>query len=276
MFADRLRGRLGEMRSALAGNGQARKAMAACLARHGQGGKLAALPPFDTPVALAMRAFGPWLEIEMPVGALQSRTHDWVRCGKATYHVGQYFLTEADWPSLVKPLVPSAVMREAAYLRASKLAYRGTLIYARYLEMMEQGYVITRNRALVNTREKLDDYFDRFAALYRSIEENGVLRMRDVRRAAALPGSTAPGSGDGDVRNMDIGVAIGPDGALAVLPGAQHRLAVASVLRLDKVPVQVRMIHGRWLRGLPRDQAASVDGLRQALADLAGRECRPA
>lgn len=230
------------------------------------GGCGASRPVFAIPVALAVRAWGEALEMELPAKALQLRMYDWVRCQDQTRHVSHYFLTEAYWASLVRPIRPSSIMREADYLRAGKLAYRDTKVYSRYLEMMEQGYTIMRNRTLINSRAKLDDYFDRFVALYRSIEERGVMRMRDVRGDAGVPGSTAPGGKGRLGRNSDIGVAIGPDGTLAALPGAQHRLAVAHALSLERVPVQIRMIHGQWLRGAVEAGADYAAALPAALA----------
>lgn len=270
-LANGLRRRTANLRAGLASRGEARRRLDFAIAAHSRWEMEHKLPPFDLAVAFAVRACEGALELEMPVSALQMRMHDWVRCGDATYHVGQYFLTEADWASLTRPAMPSAIMREAVYLRASKLAFKETLIYSRYLEMMEQGYTISRNRAAVNSRERLDDYFERFASLYRSIEQNGVMRMRDVRRSGDLPGSTAPGKSCDHASNHDIGIAIGPRGEIAVLPGAQHRLAVASALKLGKVPVQVRMVHGEWLRGLESIGASPAEAVTRAVAQLAAR-----
>jgi hypothetical protein len=209
--------------------------------------------PFALPQPMAMRALGKALEVEMPVAALQMRMHDWVRCDDRIIHTGRWFLAAARWKDLVHPAHPSSVMREAVHLKKADLDYRETASYRRYLQLIEQGAVITRNHVPLDSRERLDDYFERFARLYRSIQRHGVLRARDVRISdAAMPGSTAPGRTSPQGKDADIGIAIGPRGQIAVLPGAKHRLSVATVLRLRKVPVEVRLVHADWLRRIGR------------------------
>jgi hypothetical protein len=208
---------------------------------------------FAVPQPLVMRALGKALEVEMPVAALQMRMHDWVLCDDKIIHTGRWFLACARWEDLIHPARPSSVMREAVHLRKAGLDFRNTASYERYLQLIEQGAIITRNHVRLDSRERLDDYFERFARLYRSIERHGVLRARDVRISdGAMPGSTAPGRTSAQGKDADIGIAIGPQGQIAVLPGAKHRLSVATVLKLRKVPVEVRLVHADWLRRIGR------------------------
>jgi ParB-like chromosome segregation protein Spo0J len=106
--------------------------------------------------------------------------------------------------------------------------------------------VVTRQHRRLRTRADVDEYFERFVALFRSIEQHGV-----VRRAAG--------------RDRDIGVALGPWGDLVRLPGGQHRLAIASVLGLERIPVQIRMVHADLLRrrmdGRELGPVAALDSL---------------
>jgi len=210
-------------------------------------------PPlqFVLPVTVAQLALGKTLEIDLPVAMLQTRMHDWLLLRGKRIHTGYRFLAEGDWTPLLTDAEPTAVMREAIQLRACGLDYRKTGSYARYLEMMDAGYRIVRNRVLIDCRERLDAYFERYVALYKSIEEHGVLRLEETWNRD-LPGRTAPHDKDPGSDDADIGVAIGPDGEAVVLPGAKHRLAVATVLELPSAPVEVRMVHAGWLHSLDR------------------------
>ncbi len=105
----------------------------------------------------------------------------------------------------------------------------------------------------LNSQELIDDYFQRFVALFHSIQAHGVVPVNSLKGPLAekfQPSASRRRKTEWGER--DIGVAIGPAGELVLLPGGKHRLAVATVLKISHVPVQVRMVHVDWLRKLPR------------------------
>lgn len=228
---------------------------------------------FVLPVTVAHLAFGESLEIDLPVAMLQTRMHDWINLRGHRIHTGYRFFSSGDWSPLLTDAKPTSVMREAIQLKACGLDYRATGSYARYLEMMDEGYRIVRNRILIDSRERLDAYFERYVSLFESIEDNGVLRIEEARERG-LPGSTAPHDKIFEPDNADIGVAIGPEGETVALPGAKHRISIASVLELPSVPVEVRMIHAGWLRSLSHE-GDWRDRIAHGIASLAAKKnCR--
>ena len=58
----------------------------------------------------------------------------------------------------------------------------------------------------------------------------------------------------------EIGVDIGRDGELLWHMGGQHRLAIAKVLKVEKVPVQIYRRHTQWerIRRLANEQGTDA------------------
>lgn len=207
---------------------------------------------FTLPVAYGLQLFRGHLDLVLDMSVLSSRLHDWVQSGGLLQHSSSYFVCLGSWDHLLSPAKRSAVMREAIELHQARLDYRATPSYARYIALADARTPVTRNQIALSSPQRIADYYERFVALYRSIEAHGVLPMRRVPQPVAnrflrrgLP-SWVLASGE-----RDIGVAIGPQGATVLLPGGKHRLAVAIVLGIHRVPVEVRMLHLDWIRRLP-------------------------
>jgi hypothetical protein len=135
------------------------------------------------------------------------------------------------------------------------LAYRSTGAYASLIKAAECGKPMWRQQILLDRRELIDLYFERFSALFRSIREHGVLSYNRLReRERAEPGE------------RNVGVAIGCDGQLYRLPGGQHRTAIAKVLGLPSMPVEVRLIHTKWLSGvMSKSSHRPTDAVREGI-----------
>lgn len=77
---------------------------------------------------------------------------------------------------------------------------------------------------------------------------------------------------DGYVGGMDedeVGLAIGPDGALIKVSGGNHRFALAHLLGVDTVVADVRFVHQAWFQSVRRPGARGVRRqIAAALADL--------
>lgn len=191
---------------------------------------------FSLPSAWAVAACGQNLQFNCPPGQLALQLTDWVGCEGKRWHVNDYFLGTGDWTPLLKPSADTFVAKEAEELHACALDYRATRSYAVLKQAALDGRPVRRQQVLLDQPEHVDRYFERFVELFRSIEERGVLscaRLRGGRQTLAM--------------ERDIGVAIGIDGEIIRLPGGQHRTAIARVLGLERLPVEVRLVHIAWL-----------------------------
>jgi hypothetical protein len=211
---------------------------------------------FSIPLPLALKLFR--ADLRVPPTAFHNRLHDWVCYNGYTQHAATYFVCADNWGDLLAPFNNYPVMREAIQMHRANLDYKRTKVYTRFLALAREGKPVWRNQLMLNTEERIDDYFNRFVALFESIQAHGVLPIgsltaplaKQFRPSAARRWKTQWGE-------RDIGVALGPDGELVLLPGGKHRLAVATVLKISHVPVQVRMVHVDWLKRLPRGDGQS-------------------
>lgn len=211
------------------------------------------IPFFAFPLAYALRVFGQRLEIRVPLSVLTHRLHDWVEYGGLAQHASSSFVCMGEWHGLLAPTTNYAVMREAMQLYKARLHYKLTKVYERFYNLAQEGKPVWRNQVALNSQERIDDYFERFVALFHSIQAHGVVsvnRLKGHLTEKFQPSASRRRKTEWGER--DIGVAIGPAGELVLLPGGKHRLAVATVLKISHVPVQVRMVHVDWLRKLPR------------------------
>lgn len=226
---------------------------------------------FSVPVSFAVAQLGDALLLNVPTAALERRLADWVRCGNSRVNVSDYFLGGGDWERFAHPFAASTVAAEARELAEHGLDYRATRVYADYLARLAAGRPVTRNRVKLDSRARVDGYFERFVALFESIREHGVVRLAAARGLApALSCASGVRRGRTEFAEQELGIAIGPDGELFRLPGGQHRTAIAQVLQVPRLPVQVRLVHIHWVREAVRQRGGrGSDVLRNAIADLA-------
>lgn len=252
------------------GRNASRQVVERTLAKHLPAAGTADMPAFFLPMHFGVRAFGEALWLDLPVQNLHTRLHDWIGHEDAIVHSSDYFFCSGDWSPLLAAADGSPVMTEATQLLQANLDYRSTRIYAKHRQLIESGKTLSRNQVALDTVQKLDDYFDRFVALFKSIQTHGVLPLADARAFdTSLDKVSELRRWDTHVGEKDIGVALGPSGEIVVLPGAKHRLAIATTLRLTSVPVQLRMIHVDWLHKL--DKPSHIDwcqAVEQALLEL--------
>jgi hypothetical protein len=197
---------------------------------------------FAVPTPLATSCLGKNLLLAYPPAEIDSFLADWVLDGKRRLHTSDNFLGAGDWRPISGAIMDSPVAREAAELNACTLDYRATSAYVEMVRAAEGGKAIRRQQVLLDRRELIDDYFQRFVTLFRSIREHGVLPYHMLRQR----GTAEPGE-------RDVGVAIGCGGEIYRLRGGQHRTAIAKVLGLPAMPVEVRLVHAGWL-GKIRDE----------------------
>jgi len=111
------------------------------------------------------------------------------------------------------------------------------------LEQVERGNVIWRG---CNTKSDVWEACERIDELHESIRNQGYLRQNElVERNELLPDKYV--TGDGFNRYDEVVVDIGRDGEFLFVDG-RHRLAIARILGLDRIPVRVSARHTQWQR----------------------------
>ncbi|NJC87780.1 MAG: hypothetical protein FIB02_04490 [Desulfuromonas sp.] len=213
---------------------------------------------FAVPSSWGVAACGLELQLLCPPRQIPLQLVDWVGRGEERWHLNDYFLGTGDWLPLARPSDDTSVGREAAELHACSFDYRSTTSYAALLEAIGAGRPVRRQQILLDTPRQIDLYFERFIALFHAIASQGVLPQRRLREL----GAAAPGEGD-------VGVAVTADGGLLRLPGGQHRTAIARLLDLPAMPVEVRLFHAEWLRGvMAQGNRSPIEAIRIGISGL--------
>lgn len=148
-----------------------------------------------------------------------------------------------------EPFRETAVFRSIRQRYEEGDAWEGTPLYRRAKERFEAGERVRGYESVDEYRRVRLAYLD---DLIRSIEEEG---YRPNAEAEHEPASTENAFERAYVHRLEPVVAIGRDGDVQLCEGF-HRAAIASVLELDEVPVNVLCRHGRWQR--IRDRIASA------------------
>ncbi|RPJ05439.1 MAG: hypothetical protein EHM37_21660 [Deltaproteobacteria bacterium] len=206
--------------------------------RRGQG--------FFVPASYVLSRFSDRLLMEIPAAAIKLRLADWISGGGSRLHIDTRFIGAGDWSGISSRVMDSPVAREAHEIFAHGLDYRLTPAYARYLERAEKGNPVRRNNMVLSCRELVASYFERFVDLFRSIQTHGVLGRKEHCRYADLSRPSSRRRLRAEWGEKEIGIAFGRDGQIYRLPGGQHRAAIAIVLGVDLLPVQVRLVHSEW------------------------------
>lgn len=221
------------------------------------------------PLGLVLPRAGARLCGEVAPARLRHRLGDWFLRDGRIEHVDNFFLLPGDWSPLLGDIEASLVMREARQLLAASLDFKRTQIYDQYLRRLPMQRPVLRGHIRLDSADLIDAYFSRYVDLFRSIQAHG-LRRRGDYQAAAVPRVGLSGWHQrwAEWGEREIGVAIAENGELARLPGGQHRAAIATVLELPRMPVQVRLIHPAWLARQP--DATPWEAVRRVLDEAVG------
>ncbi|MEZ3163955.1 hypothetical protein ABNG03_03150 [Halorubrum sp. RMP-47] len=147
-----------------------------------------------------------------------------------------------------EPLRETAVYRSIRQRYVDSDAWEETPLYRRAEERFEAGERVRGYESLDEYRRVRCAYLD---DLIRSIEEEG---YRPNAEAQHEPASAKNEFETAYVHNLEPVVAIGCDGEVQLCEGF-HRAAIASVLGLDRIPVNVLCRHEEWQA--VRDRAAA-------------------
>ena len=190
-------------------------------------------PGFALYPSWAQRCFGSRLLVHVSPSRIAHYMCDWLERGakRNAFHSSDYFLGSGSWEALTREVSRMPVLQEARELIEADWNFRITASYRRLDGARRSGSPITRQQIKLDSIEKIDAYFIRFRSLYQSILQHGLLA------------NSAIATNLGIEADREIGVAVDANGSLVKLPGGQHRFALAAVLGLDLIPVEVRMIH---------------------------------
>lgn len=179
----------------------------------------------------AQKFYGKKLLIQLPLERIQYAMHDWVGTGAQTLHTSDYFLTSQDLLSISLRTENMQVYRHAQELQAANWEYQKTRVYQQFCNASASGKPITKQQIVLDSIEAVNGYFERFKKLYQSMQKNGMLSNAEISRIENIP------------PDREIGIALDSSGAIIKLQGGQHRFAIAKLLNISHIPVEVRMIH---------------------------------
>lgn len=165
------------------------------------------------------------------------------------FWIGNHFLDGGNWQPILAPVRKSSSHAEIVELCKTRHGFREGQHYQRYAERIADGKRVHRNRIALDTIDKLDSYFKYYLALIDDIEKNGILPHSDL----GLRDQTGhrhrwTRTLWQDLAERDIGVAINANGRLVRHTSGKHRMAIALSLDLPRIPVEIRLVHARWLQ----------------------------
>lgn len=201
---------------------------------------------------LASYFFKEKLLVTLPLSRITHFMRDWVVINRSKMHMSDYFIGGGEWDEIVMDISTMTVLKEAQQLMQKDCDYKQTDVYKELIEKMKNSTPAKKQHILLDTSDKIDDYFLRFTAVYYSIKKHGFQNNLS------------------DSRN--IGIAIDKNGNISKLPGGQHRFSIAYVLNLPEISVEIRMIHREYLQKICSDYGLDyVDGVLKIAQMLSER-----
>ncbi|MCH8493992.1 MAG: hypothetical protein LAT53_12275 [Idiomarina sp.] len=143
-----------------------------------------------------------------------------------------YFFRSGDWDTNFNPLV-NVMRTDHRYQFYQQHIFENVRLddtdaFRYHMRRLEQG----RPRRGFETEELIRIGLQRHVKLFRDIERAGKL----------LPGSEV----DGQRRN-EIGCVLGRDGRLMKLANGNNRFAIALLLEIDTIPIQIDFVHVNYI-----------------------------
>lgn len=205
--------------------------------------------PVSVPHSLAQAVLGPGLCLEINAKHLARQLIGKVECaGGETRLLKHWFVGGGDWKPITRMFTKHVIYGEMQDILRLGPGFRESRFHAAMLAKAAEGTPPIRNDIALDTPALVDAYFERYLALFDSVRRHGILRVSSNRRLLWSDMTSGLRNWWQGIREVDIGVAVGADGGIYRLQNAQHRCAIAILLKLSRVPVEVRMVHRRWLR----------------------------
>ncbi|MEH6403326.1 MAG: hypothetical protein V7750_08135 [Sneathiella sp.] len=188
--------------------------------------------------------FGEKLILSVPTQIIQRHTNPWLTLFGKNYCIQDYFLCDAQLDGVAGEISNLFTIREAEELIALGWDYRKAECYQNYRIALKANKLIRRQNVLLDSIEKIDQYFEKFKALHDSIKKHGLVSSNSN---SSIKKSI--------LTQRNIGVAIDQNGTLIKLSNGKHRYALAHALNLPFIPVEINMVHC----GLLQDTDSCVD-----------------
>lgn len=159
-------------------------------------------------------------------GRILSVGSDWKSANRhVSAALNARFVVDGNWDQDVQPFdVLDSVTQVCVHGRPATETEEHRYVLEK---VRERDFVWTRG---VTTEEEVDAYFDRMLAVYNDIKEHG------YRTQAEL---------GGDISD-EVRVCVDRNGNLRLFGGGSHRLSMAKVLGLARIPVVVKRVHADW------------------------------
>jgi hypothetical protein len=154
--------------------------------------------------------------------------------GSVFRHMGCGWVIGGDWDRLEHAFARDARFRAMQAAIEESVPWQNTDEYAAALSTIEQGSTAHHCR----TREELDERFRLLEKLIEDIRRDGYLTQSELCGRRSEAGTLG--------RNDEVAVAIGRCGDILYRDGA-HRLAIAKLLGVPTMPVQVAFRHEQWM-----------------------------
>lgn len=152
--------------------------------------------------------------------------------GKFKRRCGNSFICGGQWERSIK-LIETHRKTKDMYELFSVADYRKTKAYSRHVYELNNNKLNRINEPageILDSVDKIEDYYCKNISLFNVIMEEGYLSQKSLM---------------GDSMN-EVGIAIGRNGELYRYGNGYHRMAIAKYLKLDKIPVTIKVIHRDW------------------------------
>lgn len=149
------------------------------------------------------------------------------------------------WDRRAMPCEAHPTYRLLAELHAAGLQPERTALYQRLLAAAEAGRPISRRGMVLDDEAAIDRFFAAYVDLVERMREEGY-----------RPGASKD----------EPGVAVARDGEIIKVANGNHRFAVARLLGLAPIPVEVHFLHPRWHAATPRGPDRLQRSIERAIA----------
>ena len=224
---------------------------------------------YAVPFPLAARVLGEALLIEANPQEMRHWLVSEAKSGEKLETPRDYFVVDGPLGPLRRRLDDSQLDAEARELIACQGDYHSTRLFETLSRRLSKQGSFHRNGVLFRTPADIDAYCQHHLELIASIKAHGVVRRSDLARAGVSAARSTSNAAFLERMEADAGVAVGPNGRLLRYRGGFHRTAAARELGLTRMPVQVKLVHLGWLRGVTDEtRLEPFDALLEGLKRL--------
>lgn len=199
---------------------------------------------FAVPALWARAVFGERLNSMVDPARLENYAPGYMLYRGQVQPLKWFFVGGGDWDRTGTAVKAARAGAEIEVVFTYRERFRDAPLFEAYVKRAEAGQAYKHRRTYLDSREKVEAFFQCFLDLLMSIERDGYR-----------------GEEAGD---RPVGVAIGRSGELLHHRFGHHRIAIARALKIQRVPAGVTFVHQEWLR---RVMAGSDKPLEIAVAD---------